>query len=160
MRSPSIERSPGVVIVTAFSTTENLSGEFSCTTVSTPSPHEANARPLSGSNAVPSTPSPMGSVVISLPLSAFTTAISLLLHPANSRRFLRSMASPVGSSQGASAQFDLTCKLFESIAVSSLLSSMLTKTSPFSSVTANSGFPSSLIVLITAPFSASITLAS
>ena len=53
--------------VGTFSATLNLSGESSCTTVSTPSPQEANASSVSGSNAVASTPSPIGSVVTSFP---------------------------------------------------------------------------------------------
>ena len=56
--------------------------------VSTPSPQEANASPVSGSNPFASTPLPIGSVETSLPLSASTIAIRLLLQPENSRRCL------------------------------------------------------------------------
>ena len=53
--------------VATFSETLNLSGDSSRTTVSVPSPQEANASPVSASNAVASTPSPMGRVVNQFP---------------------------------------------------------------------------------------------
>src|ERR1700693_3905501 len=105
--------------VDTFSATLNLSLESSFTTVSTPSPpQEAKASPVSGSNAVASTPSPMAGVARTLPLSASTTAIILLSQPTNRRRFLRSMASPLGSVHGASGHFAFTSNLLGSMAVS------------------------------------------
>src|SRR5207247_7402456 len=62
---------------------------------------------------------PMGRVAITFPLSASTTAISLLSQPANRRRLLRSIANPLGSSQGFSGHVDFTSSLLGSIAVSS-----------------------------------------
>src|SRR6266853_6030521 len=95
--------------VGAFSTTVNLSGESSWTTVNVPSrPLELNASCVSGSKPFASTPSPMGTVVITLPVSALTTAIILLLHPANNLRCFWSMARPLGSSQGARDQLLMT----------------------------------------------------
>src|ERR1700674_5675392 len=151
-------RAPGSVLT--LSATLNLSGDSSRTTVSTPSPQEANASPVSSSNAVASTPSPIAGVASTLPVSASTTAIILLSQPANRRRFLRSMASPLGSSHGARGQRDFTSSLLGSIASSWLLSSMLTKISPLPSLTANSGLPSSLIVPSTMPLAASIAVES
>ena len=143
-----------------FSTTLNLFGESSRTTVRTPSPHEANARLVSESKAAASTPPPIGTVVTSLPLSASTIAIILLSQAENSRRFLPSRASPLGSEQGAKGQRDFTSSLLGSSASNWLLSSRLTKISPLPSLTANSGFPSSLMVPTTVPLAASIALAS
>ena len=54
----------------------------------------------------------------------------------------------------------LSPALFGSSATSWLVSSMFTKTSPASSLTARSGLPFSLIVPATVPFAASITVAS
>src|SRR6202453_2218974 len=91
------------------STTEYLAGESSCTTVSVPlPPFDANAYLVPGSNASASTPSPIAGVAITFPVSALITAIILLLQPANKRRFAMSMASPEGSSHGASGQVAVT----------------------------------------------------
>ena len=49
-----------------------------------------------------STPSPIGTVVTTLPVSASITAIILLSQPENMRRVLVSIAMPDGSSHGAS----------------------------------------------------------
>ena len=65
-----------LVCVATFSTTENLSGASSCTTVSVPlCPFDANAYSVPGSNALASTPRPIAGVAITFPESAFTTAI-------------------------------------------------------------------------------------
>src|ERR1700722_5273165 len=151
-------RAPGCV--GTFSSTLNLSGDSCFTTVSTPSPQEANASPVSASNVVASTPSPIAGVARTLPLSASTTAIILLPQPTNRRRFLRSMESPLGSVQGASGHVAVTSSLLGSMATSSLLSSMLTKILPLASLAANSGLPSSLIVPSTFPVAASIAVES
>src|ERR1700691_6211500 len=99
--SSAMVRAPFSVLT--FSTTVYLSGESSWITVSTPScPQEFNTYFVSGSNQVASTPSPIGTVVTTLPVSAFITAIILLSQPENRRRVLVSMAMPDGSSQGAS----------------------------------------------------------
>src|SRR5437773_9311462 len=70
-------------------------------TVSVPSPFEAKASWVPGSNRHASTPWPIGTVVTSAPLVASEIAMSLLRQPLNSRWWTRSMASPVGDSQGA-----------------------------------------------------------
>ena len=82
----------------------NLLGESSRTTLRTPSPVDANARLISGSKPLASTPSPIAGVAITRPVSASTIAIILFPQPANRRRPLRSIASPDGSSHGASFQ--------------------------------------------------------
>src|SRR2546426_2761308 len=69
-------------------------------TVSVPSPFEAKASWVPGSNRHASTPWPIGTVVTSAPLVASEIAMSLLRQPLNSRWWTRSMASPVGDSQG------------------------------------------------------------
>src|SRR5712692_8579482 len=90
--------------VSAFCTTENLSAGSSRTTVSVPSPFELNAKLVPGSNALASTPSPIGTVVTTFPVSAFTMAITLLWHPAKSRR------SEEHTSE-LQSQFHLVCRL-------------------------------------------------
>src|ERR1035441_5578557 len=106
----------------------NLPGESSFTTVSTPSPpQEAKASPVSSSNAVASTPSPMAgdaltlllyeftNVVLFFSLSESTTSIMLLSQPTNRRRSLQSIASPLGSVHGAKGHFAFTSSLPGSI---------------------------------------------
>src|ERR1700722_11755700 len=113
--------------VVTFSTTVYLSGESSLITVSTPScPHELKTYFVPGSNHVASTPAPIGTVVTTLPVSAFITDIILLSQPEKRRRDLASMARPDGSSHGASGHLLSTESAFESISITSLLSSMLT----------------------------------
>jgi len=67
---------------------------------------------------------------------------------------------PDGSSHGASGHRASTESFFESSTATSLLSSMLTKTRPFPSACANSGFPPRGIVQATFPVAASIDVAS
>ena len=64
-----------------------------------------NASCVPGSKAFASTPSPMGSVVTTFPVSALITAMSLFPQPTKSLRCCWSMAIPEGSShaRGASA---------------------------------------------------------
>src|ERR1700722_9089263 len=93
-----------VFFVATLPTVVNLLGESSRTTLRVPSPVDANARFVPGSKPLASTPSPIGGVVITWPVSALITAIILFPQPANRRRPLRSIASPEGSSQGASFQ--------------------------------------------------------
>src|SRR5438094_10348709 len=69
------------------------------TTVRTPSPQEANARRLPGSNAPASTPPPIGALPSSLPDAASITAMTLLAHTVNRRLPAASSARPDGSSQ-------------------------------------------------------------
>src|SRR5881398_2613315 len=102
----------------------------------------------------------MGTVVITFPVSAFTTAIILLSQPENRRRFLASIAKPLGDSQGASGQIDFTLSDFGSMTVISLLSSMLTKISPASVLTPNSGLPLRETLPMILPVAASIAVAS
>src|SRR5580704_6429806 len=128
-------------------------------TVIVPSPADANAKPSPRSNAVASQPSPMAGLATTLPLSASTIAIFLLLQPANRRRVFRSIDSPVGSSQSVSFQRDFTTSLTGSNATISDLSSIFTNTVPFSSVAANSGLPPSSILPTTSPLDASIAVA-
>src|ERR1700688_2170084 len=52
--SSSMVRAPRCVVM--VSTTLNLSGESSCATVTVPSPHDANAKPVAGSKRLASTP--------------------------------------------------------------------------------------------------------
>src|SRR5437764_10753716 len=88
--------------VSAFCTTENLSADSSWITVNVPSrPLELKTSLVPGSKAVASTPSPIGNVVTTFPVSAFTTANSLLWQPEKRRRVFGSMESPEGDSQGA-----------------------------------------------------------
>src|SRR6185437_13782363 len=119
-------------------------------------PQEAKASFLSGSKRSASTPSPMGTVVITLPVSAFTTAIILLSQPTKRRRFFLSIARPLGDSQGASGQRDLTFNSFGSSATSSLLSSIFTNSSPSPVLTPNSGLPPSSILPTILPLAASM----
>jgi len=63
---------------------------------------EANAKPVAGSKALPSVSSPIGSVVLTVPVSAFTIAIILLLlQPMKMRRCAVSIPRPAGAWQGA-----------------------------------------------------------
>src|SRR5690242_5646169 len=91
-------------LVGTFSTTENLSGESSWTTMRLQSPHEAKAYSVAGSNAEASGPWQISGVATTLPVSAFTTAMTFSSHTENSRRVLRSMDRPEGDLQGASGQ--------------------------------------------------------
>src|SRR5205814_386524 len=74
--SSAIVRAPRRVGTVAI--TRNAAGLSSWTTVMLPSPLEAKARPVVGSNAAPSTPSPIGSVATTLPAAASEMAISRL----------------------------------------------------------------------------------
>src|SRR5207247_410468 len=112
--------------VGTVATPRKLSGESSCTNVIVPSPLALTAKPRLGSNAAPSTPLPIGNVTSTLPRSGSTTAINPLEHTENRRRVRRSIASPDGSSHGASGQRPSTASVFGSNATSSLLSSILT----------------------------------
>src|SRR5579863_3857752 len=87
--------------VATVAATEYLSGPSSCATVKLPSPVEANARFVSGSKPLASTPSPIGTDATTFPLSALITAIILLSQPAKRRRDFKSPASPDGSWHGA-----------------------------------------------------------
>src|SRR5207249_4012908 len=71
--------------VVTFATTRNWLGPSSCTTVNVPSPFEENASAVPGSNAQPSTPAPIGIVVINLPALASEIAITWLRQPLNRR---------------------------------------------------------------------------
>src|SRR5690348_3186275 len=121
--STSMVRAPGSV-VTVW-TTLNSVGDSSFTTVSVPSPFELKARPVSGSNRLASTPLPIGTDAITLPLTALITAIILLWQPANRRSCFTSIANPEGESQGAIGQRDLIWSECVSIASSVLLSTRL-----------------------------------
>src|ERR1700730_9056553 len=90
--------------VLTVSTIEYLSELSSRITVMVPSPLELKINRDSGSKAVASTWSPIGSVVITFPVSAFMTAITLLRQPMNNRRLGWSMAMLEGASQGAVGQ--------------------------------------------------------
>src|SRR5260370_32944946 len=76
-----------------------------------------------------------------LPVSAFTTAMTFSSHTAKRRRFLRSMARPEGDLHGARGQRGVSVIFWASNWTSSFLSSMLTKMLPLPSATANSGLP-------------------
>src|SRR5438132_11215293 len=69
-------------------------------TVSVPSPFEAKASWVPGSNRHASTPWPIGTVVTSAHLVASEIAMRLLRQPLNSRWWTRSMACHAGESQG------------------------------------------------------------
>ena len=56
-------------------TTVNFSGDSSFAIVVTPSPQEAKASCVAGSNAQPSTPAPIGTVATTLPEFVSTIAI-------------------------------------------------------------------------------------
>src|ERR1700761_7512328 len=113
--------------VGTFSTSENLVGESSCTTLMVPvSPLEAKAKPVAGSNRSASTPSPIGTVAITLPLAVLEMAIMLLSQPENSRPWAASIAMPDGDWQGASDQLFPTVSLAASKDTIWLLSSTLT----------------------------------
>src|SRR5437763_16567097 len=100
----------------------------------------------------------MGTVVITFPVSAFTMAIILLSQPENRRRFLASIAKPLGDAQGASGQTDFTFSDRGSMTVISLLTSMLTKTSSASVLTLNSGLPLNGTLLMILPVAAAIAV--
>src|SRR5271169_477112 len=97
------------------STSENLPGASSCATVSVPSPHEANANPVPGSNRLASTPVPMGTVPTTFPVLPSTNAIILLWQPTTNRSYLASIANPEGESQGASGHVFVSVTDLESI---------------------------------------------
>jgi len=76
----------------------------------------------------------------------------------NRRLAPTSMAKPEGSSQGEIGQVFFTFRAWGSICAISLLSSMLTYTFPFPSVTGNSGFPSRAMVPAALPEAASMAV--
>src|ERR1035437_5224905 len=83
----------------------------------------------------------------------------ILLPQTEKRRFVcASNANPLGSSPGAIDQLVSAFKVLVLMAVIKLLSSMLTYTFPFPSVTENSGFPASGMVAITLFVTASSTV--
>src|SRR5580658_2943247 len=111
--------------VLTFSTTEYLPGLSWRITVIVPSPLELKTSREAGSKAVASTWSPIGSVAITCPVSAFMTAITLLRHPINRRRFCRSIAILDGDAQGAVGQRCSTFSELELIFSTRLASSIL-----------------------------------
>src|ERR1035441_7871003 len=87
--------------VFTVSSTEYLSGLSWRITVMVPSPLELKISFVASSKAVASTWSPIGSVVMTWPVSAFMTAITLLRQPRNRRRLARSIAMLLGEAHGA-----------------------------------------------------------
>ena len=87
-------------------------------------------------------------------------ASNLLPQAANSLFVFLSIARPVGSSAGANGQCEITVKDFKSTTTISLLSSIFTKSFPFSSETAVSGLPPTGMVATTLFATGSITLRS
>src|SRR5581483_5434333 len=77
------------------------------------------------SKAAASGPSPMGKVLVTLPLSASTTAITLLSQTLNKLRVLVSIASPLGLSQLGRGQLFKTLRVEASITQIMFLSSRL-----------------------------------
>src|SRR5256885_7077886 len=85
------------------------------TTVRTPSPQEANARRLPGSNPAASTPPPIGALPSTLPDAASITAMTLLSHTGNSCPPAASSASPEGSWQPLMGHTEMTLSFRGSI---------------------------------------------
>src|SRR5207248_10735951 len=113
------------ICVGTVSTTVNLSGVSSWTTVIDPSPFDVKAKPVPASKPAASTPSPTAGLAMTLPVRISTTAIVLLPQPANSLLFTRSIANPLGSSQGANGQRASTRSVRGSKTAITLLSSRL-----------------------------------
>ena len=104
-------------------------------------PFDVIASPNPASNATPSTPAPTATSASTFPVAVSTTIIFWFLHPTKSRPWTGSIASPVGSSPGATDQCASTLFSLASISTTSFLSSTLTKTWPASSVAPNSSVP-------------------
>jgi hypothetical protein len=119
-----IVRAPA--IVASVWVTRYRSGESSWITVSVPSPFEANTVLVAGSNPAASTPAPIGSMATTRPRAASDTAMRRLPQTLNRRSCARSIASPLGSSQGAIDQRRVTFRERTSIAATCALSAMLT----------------------------------
>src|SRR5919108_3268513 len=101
-------------LVGTFSTTVNLSGESSWTTVRTPSPQEAKKSFVAASKAAASGPLPISGVATTLPVSAFTTTDTLSSQTAYKRRFLGFIESPGGDLHGASGPLLSFLRVFAS----------------------------------------------
>ena len=157
LRSSARVRAP--TRVATVSTTVNLVGESSRTTVSVPSPLELNASFVIGSKAAPSVRFPIGSVASTRPEPASSTIIFPLPHTENSTWFAVSMASPVGPSPGASGQRGPSASVLASKATTALESSRFTNTLPLPSTTANSGLPPRATLPTILPVAPSITVA-
>src|SRR5260370_18145952 len=113
---------------------------------------------VSGWNGVGSTCSPVGRVVMILPLSASGTPIFRLLQPMSRRRFLRSISILAGASHGAVGHCPRIFISFGSILTRVLTFSRLTQTVPLLSVTGNSGWPANSLVLSALPSVVALTV--
>ena len=107
-------------LVGTFSTITNLSGESSWTTVSVPSPLDANAEFVAGSNPLASTPSPITGVAITFPVSALTTAIILLSQPAKRRQHPGSCGMPFAGLRPRLVDWIRSCKQCSQVTPASL----------------------------------------
>src|SRR5713101_43682 len=91
-------------LVGTVSTAVNLSGESSWVTVGLRSPEEATTSPVEAPTPAASGPAQMAGVATTLPVSAFTTAITFSSQTEKRRRLATSMARPEGDLHGASGQ--------------------------------------------------------
>src|SRR5256884_5110237 len=96
------------------------------TRVRRPSPQEATARRLPGSNAAASTPPPIGALPSTLPDAASITVMTLLAHTGNRCPPAASSASPEGSWQPLMGHTEMTLSVRGSLVVWLLLSSRFT----------------------------------
>ena len=112
------------------------------------------------SHPAPSGPSPMVAVASVLPLMESITPIFLPSQTGKSRLPATSKARPDGDSQPASGHSAVSLLVCASRRTISLLSSMLSKTIPLPSTTANSGLPGSGMVATTLREATSMTVTS
>ncbi len=125
------------------------------------SPFEQKISLLAASYTTASTPPPIGSVAITLPVLISTTLMPLFSRqPVNTLWLTASSVTPVGPPQGARGYDFITFIVLVSITSSMFLSSMLLYTSPLPSDTANSGPPPRSTVVLSFSVLISITEAA